>query len=1103
VTDRRSWARFAAVALGVLIGIPIGIAAPPPAQAGVEQPGFTDTAVITGLTLPTSVEFASDGRIFVAEKSGLIRVFPSLASGSSTVFADLRPQVHDFWDRGLLGLALHPDFPADPRVYVSYTHDAAVGGTAPTWGDDCPNPPGATLGGCVVSGRLSIITASGNVGGPEQVLIEDWCQQYPSHTIGDLAFGADGALYVSGGDGASFNFVDYGQHGNVCGDPPSAVGGPQTIPTSEGGALRSQDLRTAADPVGLDGTILRLDPDTGAALPDNPLAGETDTNAQRIVAYGLRNPFRIAMRPGTSEVWLGDVGWGGYEEVNRVVPGAAAPTNFGWPCYEGDNQRLPTYEDLSICADLYADGADAVARPILAYRHGEPAAGDTCITANGSSISGITFYAGGAYPDSYDGALFVSDYSRRCIWVVFAGADGLPDPSTMTPFVSGASFPVQLTTGPAGDVFYVNINDGAIHRIEYGVPNEPPVAVIAADPTEGPAPLSVSFDGSASFDPEGDPLQLSWDLDADGQFGDAITAQTSHTYDGGTYDVRLRATDSRGVSDIATVRITATGTVYLSDLPFEMETNAWGPVERDRSNGEQAAGDGNPLRLDGVTFARGLGVHAASEVRLTVPAGCSRLLASLGVDDEVGDLGRVRFAVDADDSSVYESPVLTGADAAVALDLAVSPGSLLSLQVSTEGSPDHDHADWADARFACDDDPPPPPPENAAPVIAPLSDREHEEGAEVLVQVEATDPDGDSLTYELTGMPAGVSIDAETGAITGTIGPGASSSSPFVATVTVTDERGAVAEATFGWTVALPPSPPVPAPAEASARSTTVEVDLSWEALPAEVAGVTVERSLSPDGPWDLLTPTPLAATTFRDSGPPPEPTLHYRLTSVANDGRTSNPVTVEVPRVIRLVATETTGARARNVVIPDLPGLEAGDLEIVTITMRGAHPLSAPAGWTLLRTDSRGTTITQAIYHRLVDPEVSIARTWAFPRQVTAIGTVVAYRGVDAAVPIEVHSGRTNGSSRTLAANAITTVTDNAAIVAFYGIARDTTVALPSVLAAREGRSLVVSSQRIAAWSGDGILADAGPAGNLDGRATQAAASVVHVLALRPGGPP
>ncbi|HEY8170661.1 MAG TPA: PQQ-dependent sugar dehydrogenase [Candidatus Limnocylindria bacterium] len=556
-------------------------------------PHFQEEVVFEGLNLPIVVEFAPDGRVFVGEKSGVIKVFDSLNDHTPSVYANISTSVHDYWDRGLLGMALDPNFASNGRLYVAYTYDRAIGGGLPDWGNGCPNPPGDNTDGCVVAGHLSVIAP----GGAETVLIEDWCQQFPSHSMSDIVFDAEGALIVNGGDGANFNVTDYGQFGgsagspiqrNPCGDPPGGVGGAMSAPSAEGGALRSQDRRTSADPLGLNGSVIRVNPANGSPMSDNP-STTGSLNNRRMVGYGLRNPFRMAVHPVTGDVWIGDVGWGTWEEINHLDPDGTTVPNFGWPCREG-NGTTPNgaYNTLSLCQNLVSGWTG----PDFTYSHSsEVVSGDGC--GGGGSISGLAFYPGGPYPAAYDNALFFTDYSRSCLWVLPSNGSGGVNTAQRAHFAELAN-PVHLTVGPGGNLYYVDIG-GTIRRIIYlGANNDAPTAVIDADQTSGERPLAVEFDASGSSDPDGDALQYAWDFgDDDGLYDDAFVVSPSHTYTtGGTFTARVRVTDGQGGSDVATVDIDVDNTAPTAFIDTPSESLRW-------SVGQQISFSGHATDPDG------------------------------------------------------------------------------------------------------------------------------------------------------------------------------------------------------------------------------------------------------------------------------------------------------------------------------------------------------------------------------------------------------------------------------------------------------------------------------------------------------------------------
>jgi cysteine-rich repeat protein len=526
---------------------------------------FQETTVFSGLESPTAIRFAPDGRIFVAEKGGRLKVFNGLGDSTPDIAADLSTAVYNNWDRGLLGLAIDPQFPAPGHdyVYVLYSVDAPPGGTPPVYNDACADQTGT---GCLTRGRLSRLRIGPNntTIGSEQILIDNrWCFQYPSHSIGDLHFGPEGALYLSAGEGASFLYTDYGQQGNPCSDP-----------ANQGGSLRSQDILTQADPQSWDGTLVRLDVSgpTAVPWPTNATVGGSTSDDDAIIAHGMRNPFRFTIHPGpgpqTGELWIGDVGSSLWEELDRMSSPNGPLLNFGWPCFEGGSGtslRLGAFDDvnLPLCEGLYNGSIPSVITPpFYAYQHtAQVVSGESC-SMDGSSVSGLAFYQGASYPAEYQNALFFEDYTRNCVWAMLPDTPGgIPNPANRRTIIWNTSGPVDATVGPGGDLFFAKLDSGEITRLQYFVANAPPVAVLTATPTSGPGPLAVACDASGSHDADpGDTLSYAWDLNGDGTFGDTPDADPRFAHatysQPGSIIVSVRVTDSHAASSIASQTIT-------------------------------------------------------------------------------------------------------------------------------------------------------------------------------------------------------------------------------------------------------------------------------------------------------------------------------------------------------------------------------------------------------------------------------------------------------------------------------------------------------------------------------------------------------------------
>lgn len=362
----------------------------------------------------TSFDWTPDGAMLIAQANGVInRWEPGQTRG--TPFLDISQHISRAstvrGQGGVMGIAIHPDFANNPYVYFAMS--------ANTY-----NPPGpeqeANPHSYVI--RVEADPSTGYrtaIAGSEQILFKIPTNDELFHASGGLRFGEDGSLFYSHGDSSL------------------AV-------TLQAGAFRSLDLDSPQ------GKLFRINPSTGEGYADNPFA-TTDLSEIRskVYSYGLRNPFRFAIQPGTSEPFLGDVGQTSWEEINT-----GRGRNFGWPFYEGGNRvslRQPSNANNPLLQNLYAQYETQVSAPLYARNHDD----------NAVALLVGDFYTGGVYPTLFEDALFFSDFGTGEVNAVLFNDQGAVE--SVTPFTQ-ASNVAFMAQGPDGLLYYADLSQGTINR---------------------------------------------------------------------------------------------------------------------------------------------------------------------------------------------------------------------------------------------------------------------------------------------------------------------------------------------------------------------------------------------------------------------------------------------------------------------------------------------------------------------------------------------------------------------------------------------------------------------------------------------------------------
>jgi glucose/arabinose dehydrogenase len=497
-----------------------------PAEAAVPAE-FADQLFVN-VNAPTAFAVLPDQRMLVTQQSGQLRLVKDGVLQTTPVL-NLSSVICTQSERGLLGVAAHPQFPTQPYIYLFYTraHPTSECVQRPSGGDPFADSP---------SNRISRFTMQGDLIDPasEVPLIQHIPSFAGNHNGGDLAFGKDGLLYISVGDAG----CDYANR-NQCAGQNSAARQEHTL---LGKILRINPDGTipSSNPYASSGEVCAVTGRTSA-----PYAGK---RCQETFAWGLRNPFRIAFdsNAATTRFFINDVGQGVWEEINEGIAGA----DYGWNQREGHCQN----DSSTNCPAPPAGQTD----PIFDYQHTGDCSADA---VRGNSITGGAFVPNGIWPSDYDGDYLFGEYVCGKIFRLdYAGGSFTP-----------LSFATNLGNSSAVHMNFATINGetalyyttmaggGQVRKIVYtGTRNRTPQAALSASPTSGALPLVVQFDASASSDPDGDSLQYSWDFGDGGSAPASSSPQISHSYSAiGNYTATVTVDDGKGGSGSASIQISA------------------------------------------------------------------------------------------------------------------------------------------------------------------------------------------------------------------------------------------------------------------------------------------------------------------------------------------------------------------------------------------------------------------------------------------------------------------------------------------------------------------------------------------------------------------